>query len=250
MDNTAATMTETAGPGSPVSPGSQRGRLAVADYVGRPAAHAAQAIRREGLRPALERSFDREANLIGEVVAQEPPAGSELARNAIVTLYVAAPSQTPAEGDAIEPPVPPAEATVPHPHAEQSVVAKTSQPPAEPSRPRRRKPRPTRRTRQTLDALPPTVPLQTQPAPSTALTEPDPFERVALEDPSWPEAPGEDQLSDDGDDAEPQLDGVLDDELLARVNDLFAGRVGVSWRRAYPHRRRINSHNPYERRWQ
>jgi PASTA domain len=231
--------------------GVPRGRLPVADHVGEMAAEAAQAIRRAGLRPALERSFGCDPELVGQVVSQEPPAGGELARNAIVTLYVAAPGPTPAGGDAIEPPVPPAEATVPQHHAERSVVAETSQPSAEPSLRRRRKPRPTQQAQQTVDTLPPTVPLQTHPAPSPALTEPDPFEQVALEDPSWPEAPGEDQLSDDGDDAETELDGLLDDELLARVEDLFSGRVGTSWRRAYPHRRHIaTSHNPDERSWQ
>lgn len=230
----------------PARRGGPRGHVVVGDYVGETAAGAARAIRRHGLRPALERSLGCEPELIGHVVAQDPAPGSELVRNAMMTLYVAAPGPAPAGGDGIEPPVPRAEATVPQPRVEQSVVDESSRPPTEPSRPRRRKPRPTQQARHTLDTLPPTVPLQTQSAPSTALTEPDPFERVALEDPSSPEVPSEDQLADD-DDTELRLDGLLDDELLARVEDLFAGRVGVSWRRAYPAR---TSHNPHERRWQ
>jgi hypothetical protein len=98
---------------------------------------------------------------------------------------------------------------------------------------------------------PPTETLQTQPAPSSVLTDPDPVDHVALEKPSWLDAPSDDQLSDDGDDPDAELDGLLDDELLARVEDLFAGRVGVSWRRAYPLRQRTaTAHNRRERRWQ
>jgi PASTA domain len=62
----------------------------VADYVGRAAAGAAQAVRRSGLRPALERSPSPERARVGQVVAQEPAAGSDVPRNALVTLYVAA----------------------------------------------------------------------------------------------------------------------------------------------------------------
>jgi hypothetical protein len=64
---------------------------AVGDYVGQSAGHAARAVRRAGLRPGLDRSFGSDPELIGTIVAQDPPAGSELVRNAKVTLYVAAP---------------------------------------------------------------------------------------------------------------------------------------------------------------
>jgi hypothetical protein len=70
-----------------------RGRVAVADYVGRAAGEAAQALRRAGLRPALDRSPSLDPALVGQVVAQEPPAGSDVARNAFVSLYVAAPAE-------------------------------------------------------------------------------------------------------------------------------------------------------------
>jgi len=75
--------------------GGPSGRQVVGEYVGQPAGDAAQAVRRAGLCPGLDRSFGCEAELIGLVVAQEPAAGSDLARNGMVTLYVAAPGAGP-----------------------------------------------------------------------------------------------------------------------------------------------------------
>jgi hypothetical protein len=73
-------------------------RLVVGEYVGQRASAAAQAVRCAGLKPGLERSFGFDPELVGEVVEQSPPAGSELARNGLVTLYVAAPgTQAPAD---------------------------------------------------------------------------------------------------------------------------------------------------------
>lgn len=63
----------------------------VGDYVGRPAAEAARAVRRAGLRPGLDRSFGCEPELTGLVIAQEPAHGAQVSRNGMVTLYVAAP---------------------------------------------------------------------------------------------------------------------------------------------------------------
>ncbi len=63
----------------------------MSDYVGQPAAEAARAVRRAGLRPGLDRSFDCEPQLTGLVVAQEPASGEQITRNGMVTLYVAAP---------------------------------------------------------------------------------------------------------------------------------------------------------------
>jgi hypothetical protein len=80
--------------GTPRS-GGPAGRLIVGEHVGHAAAQAAQAVRRAGLRPGLERSFGGEAEQVGLVVAQDPSAGSELARNGMVTLYVAAPGPAP-----------------------------------------------------------------------------------------------------------------------------------------------------------
>lgn len=64
----------------------------VEDYVGQPAARAVQAVRRAGLRPALERHFGCEGHLSGLTVAQAPPPGAQIARNGNITLYVAAPA--------------------------------------------------------------------------------------------------------------------------------------------------------------
>jgi hypothetical protein len=65
--------------------------LRVGDFVGELANEAAQAVRRAGLKPGLERSFGCEAELTGRIVAQEPEPGAELVRNGLVTLFVAAP---------------------------------------------------------------------------------------------------------------------------------------------------------------
>jgi hypothetical protein len=82
-----------------------RSRLqAVGDYTGQLAGQAAQAVRRAGLKPGLERSFGFAPELLGQIVAQEPQAGGELARNGLVTLYVAAPgSEAPVEAPVAEP---------------------------------------------------------------------------------------------------------------------------------------------------
>ena len=71
----------------------------VSDYVGQPAAEAARALRRVGLRPGLDRSLGCEPALTGLVVAQEPPDGEQLPRNGMVTLYVAAPG---AQGEQVD----------------------------------------------------------------------------------------------------------------------------------------------------
>jgi len=79
--------------------GSPSGRLVVGEYVGQAAGDAAQAVRRAGLKPGLDRSFGCDAELTGLVVAQEPLAGGDLARNGMVTLYVAAPGNAPLDED-------------------------------------------------------------------------------------------------------------------------------------------------------
>ena len=89
--------------------GARRGpaRLTVGEHVGHPAGDAAQAVRRAGMRPALDRSFGYPSAETGLVVEQDPAAGTEVARNAMVTLYVAAPApgapaDSPAEENAAE----------------------------------------------------------------------------------------------------------------------------------------------------
>lgn len=80
----AAPAARTGGPGL-------KGLLRVGDHVGQSAGEAAQAIRRAGLRPGLERCFGFGEQQTGLVVEQDPPAGAELARNGLVRIYVAAP---------------------------------------------------------------------------------------------------------------------------------------------------------------
>jgi hypothetical protein len=69
-----------------------RGSVTVGDYLNSPAAAAVRAVRRVGLSPGLDRQFGGEPQTIGLVVAQDPQAGSEIARGAMVTLYVSAPA--------------------------------------------------------------------------------------------------------------------------------------------------------------
>ncbi len=93
MSGTAQARTR----GPSAQSGARRGptRLVVGDHVGQPAGEAAQAVRRAGMRPALDRSFGYNAAETGLVVEQDPAAGTEVARNAMVTLYVAAPAPGP-----------------------------------------------------------------------------------------------------------------------------------------------------------
>jgi hypothetical protein len=76
------------------------GQATVEDHLGAHAGEAARAVRRAGLRPALDRQVGHPAEAVGRVVAQEPAGGQMLARGAMVTLYVAAPS--PAEAPSSE----------------------------------------------------------------------------------------------------------------------------------------------------
>jgi hypothetical protein len=75
-------------------PAARPARLIAGDYVGQRAGEAAQAVRCAGLKPGLDRCFGHPAELVGQVVEQHPEPGAELARNDLVTLYVAAPSPT------------------------------------------------------------------------------------------------------------------------------------------------------------
>lgn len=71
------------------------GSVELADWVGLPGARAAEGVRSVGFRPAMELvEADGET---GVVVAQEPQAGSTVARNCLVTLFVAAPAGRQAE---------------------------------------------------------------------------------------------------------------------------------------------------------
>jgi hypothetical protein len=73
--------------------GSARASVTVEDHDRQPAAQAAIALRRAGLRPALERTFHWGEETHGLVVAQEPPAGSEVPLDSTVLLFVSAPGE-------------------------------------------------------------------------------------------------------------------------------------------------------------
>jgi hypothetical protein len=218
------------------------------DYVGQDAADAAVAVRRAGLRPGLERSFGCDPELLGQVVAQEPPAGNEVARNAMVTLYVAAPPARPA-GE--ESPSPPADAThiEPAPAADTQAATPDTHTALPTSRPRRRrKPGHAERQPRIFDS-PPARGQRDTPTPfrldaslpieAGAVTDEQPTDEWfsdmgvappgALDDPES----NEERLSDEG------VDDQSLDELVACADDVFAGRTQTLWHRVYPGRRRI-----------
>ena len=206
--------------------GGPSGRQVVGDYVGQHASDAAQAVRRAGLRPGLDRSFGCASELVGQVVEQEPTAGSDLTRNGLVTLYVAAPGV--AETTGKEQPAP-APATPVVPAAPDADEAPS---PAAPRR--RRKARRPERTRQVFETAPtPVPPIEIEPsaAPAHAAEQAEEQDDDGAAESAWPdqaavsEEPG-DELTDD----------ELTDEFVVHVNDLFAGRGRPLWRRVYPRR--------------
>jgi len=220
--------------------GGPSGRQAVGDYVGQPAGDAAQAVRRAGLRPGLDRSFGCAEELTGLVVAQEPTAGSDLARNGMVTLYVAAPGTEPVDGDTdaagldsdVQPPAP---------SAPVQAEAVQSEAPSAPARARRRKPGRARRAAPAFD--PPPAPL---PVDRDAEAQPPTLAQPAVEQGSnWaPETFEQDgeQLDDDASDELGEHEFPHDEFVvhLEDVEDVLAGRGGPAvWRRAYPRRRTI-----------
>jgi hypothetical protein len=199
------------------------GRVRVGDYVGSAAAQAAQAVRRAGLRPGLERQFRCETELIGCVVAQDPPANEELARNAMVTLYVAAPeapqtqarassdglpqSERPRAPERVEPePVPAVDVNRRH---KKRRCSTTREPPHDP--PPTPSPRP-RSSPVAQQSVTYTTPHQSEIDPTT--------EELATADPPAPE------------------NGHRALGLPAELEDLFAaGPEAVPpWRRSYPRR--------------
>ena len=210
--------------------------------MGQPAGDAAQAVRRAGLRPGLDRSFGCAEELTGLVVEQEPTAGSDLARNGMVTLYVAAPGNEPVDGDTdtagLDSDAPPPASPAP-----VQVDVATSEGPTTPARARRRKPGHARRAAPAFD-----------PPPAPAFPDPDseaqpptvPLAQPAVEQ-SWNWSPetfeqdGE-QLADDTSDELDEPEFTHDEFVvhLDEVDDVLAGRAGPAlWRRVYPRRRTI-----------
>ncbi len=165
--------------------GGPSGRQAVGEYVGQPAGDAAQAVRRAGLRPGLDRSFGCAEELIGLVVAQEPAAGSSMARNGMVTLYVAAPGSEPMdEGtDAAQ-----VESGGPEPAALAPVEAEQAEAASAPARVRRRKRGRARRAAPAVDAPPAPAPADRASASRAATVV---LAQPAVEPPSeWQPEPG------------------------------------------------------------
>lgn len=207
------------------------GSQGVGDYVGQPAGDAAQAVRRAGLRPGLDRSFGCPEELIGLVVAQDPAAGSDLARNGMVTLYVAAPggeslddgADTQAASDVSD-----GEPATPEP------IKDALSPPTVPARARRRK--------RSLAQRPP-VATESSPSPSVpgeATSEHAPAQTAAQPPGEWtpeidaPAAALEDDLADEPGEREPPHE-----DFVVPVEDVLAGRSGPpGWRGSYPRRRR------------
>ncbi|MGP8240343.1 MAG: PASTA domain-containing protein [Solirubrobacteraceae bacterium] len=240
MNGTTATPARPVGRAQSARRGGPSGRLEVGEYVGQPAADAAQDVRRAGLKPGLERSFGCEAELLGLVVAQEPGAGSELARNGMVTLYVAAPGAAPLDGDAeerSEPDPDPAPATSP-----QAVVPEVDAPQAPPRTRRRRKPGHATRAPQAFENPPAPVPADRALADEAqaSLTEVAPTPAWALETDVHEPVPLDGEEYDDGPLNE-RVDGELsDEEFVVHADDVFAGRSSrglPAWRRVYPRRR-------------
>jgi PASTA domain len=219
--------------------GGLSGRLVVGEYVGQVAGEAAQAVRRAGLRPGLDRSFGCEAELIGLVVAQEPPAGSDLARNGMVTLYVATPGNAPVDESTDAPETigdPPGSAPA-APALADIAQAETLSAPARARRPR--KPGLAGRAAQVFDPPPAPVPPDRGPAddaPAAPVAQLPPGE-------TWG-SPGDTYALDDKELDEEVFDErgedeFSHDEFVVHMGDVLAGRAGWprAWRRVYPRRR-------------
>ncbi len=215
--------------------GSPSGRLVVGEYVGQAAGDAAQAVRRAGLRPGLDRSFGCEAELTGLVVAQEPAAGGDLARNGMVTLYVAAPGSAPMDEDTTAPDPP-----APAPAAPSRSDVAQAEAPSAPARARQpRKPGLAGRAAQVFD--PPPAPV----LPDRGPADDPPAAPVAQVPPTETWSSPDETRAPDGEELD---EGVLDerdedesshDEFVVHLDDVLAGRVGGprAWRRVYPRRR-------------
>jgi len=112
----------------------------LSSFDGQAAAQAAIALRRAGLKPALERTFHWGEETHGLVVAQEPGPGSEVPLDSTVLLFVSAPGErgeTNADAEAVAPSEPAADTAPDELHGEPQQAHTSS-----PTTRRRRKPRP------------------------------------------------------------------------------------------------------------
>ncbi len=225
MDDTAA-PTEQA-PARPVRArrGGASNRQVVGDYVGQRAAEAAQAVRCAGLKPGLDRFFGCEQALIGQVVEQDPQSGSELARNGLVTLFVAAPASAQVTGEAAVDPPSPADS---EPATARGAGVR-----------RRRKSRRSGGARPAVPAAPPAR-LHEQAGDS-------PTEMLSGTEVRQAEPTSDAPSVGDGEWA----DASEEHEFVVQADDVFAGRASGAaprWRRVYPRpantsfRRRLADH--------
>ncbi len=208
--------------------GGSTGRQVVGDYTCQRAGDAAQAVRRAGLRPGLERSFGCDPSLLGLVVSQEPHPGSALARNGMVTLHVAAPGNANATDDAAPAGAAPAEpTTASEPPLAPADVDRSGNDPesreAASGARRRRKPGLSGRAPQVFETAPaPRPPAEPEQGGETGEAWGEPVEPEPAVEVEGTE------LSEDG------FDGLTEEEVVVHVDGLFAGRTG-RWR---PSRRR------------
>jgi hypothetical protein len=84
---------------SPPAGGRRPQARVLGDYSGRGAATVADDLRRQGLRPGVQRVDAATPEEIGAILAQDPPPGAAVARNSVVTLYVGAAPHDPAAND-------------------------------------------------------------------------------------------------------------------------------------------------------
>jgi hypothetical protein len=243
MTHRPVTPSPTAERGREAHRGTTRGRLLVADYVGQAAAEAAQAVRRAGLRPGLERSFDCSPELLGQVVAHEPPAGSELGRNAMVTLYVGAPGATAVDDDPAGHPAPSSEPDPSSAKPDEALQVDGYVHGEQPRARRRRKGRPVDWAPRLFDSS-----CELNPTAPGSLADAHPTGQLSREE-RWAATADDDHVCD----AVPGRDGneeLMQNELVADANQVFAGRAGASWRRVYPARYRLTSPvKQHQRRW-
>jgi hypothetical protein len=226
-NETTAAKRRTSGPRARTT-----GLEVVGDYAGQHAGDAAQAVRRAGLRPGLERSFGDDPALLGLVVSQDPPAGSALARNGMVTLHVAAPGNASASDDtapgAPSEPARASEATGQHEPAPapEGAGAKAAHEGMGGSR-RPRKPRGSGHAREAFTTAPAPVLASAQPG-----QEPVPgYVEAAqdeLADPLGAEDAGGAERSEEVSEVD-GFNGLTRDEFVVHVDDVFAGRTG-RWR--------------------
>jgi hypothetical protein len=171
--------------------------------VGRRAGEAAQAVRCAGLKPGLERCFfSGTGHSFGTVVRQDPAPGSELARNGLVVLYVAAPGEAEESSpSASENQAPPADARgKPEPASTRA-----------PSARRRRKAKLAGRAETSFSPPPlptPRVP-ETQSAESPAHAEVS-GPRVVAQEPQW------------------ESNELGAEELVIHAGDVFGDATGLS----------------------